>query len=76
MPSTILSGTAMCPFYKYDVDSTRSSIICEGYYGASMQLLFRTRNEKKEHADAFCASMNCENCEIYKLNMKKYEEET
>ena len=74
MPNTVLGGSAMCPFFMSDVDTPKKyTIVCEGVYGTHTTLTFKSMGEKYIHANTFCMTKNCRNCEIYRLNLKKYE---
>lgn len=74
--NTPLNATAVCPFYLYDSGSGAAYITCEGIYGSSTRNIFKRAADKTAHAETYCTTKNCKNCEIYKLNMKKYEEST
>lgn len=76
MSTTALNYKAVCPFYLDDTSNKRQqTIICEGPYSSTISHQFKTRDDKEAHALKYCKDdANCENCGIYQLNMKKYEE--
>lgn len=72
---TNLKATAVCPFYSHDTDTGGwPTIVCEGVYSKVIRQAFRSKAEKNAHALNFCACENYKKCELYRLNMKKYEE--
>ena len=63
-----------CPFYKFDDGAKR--ITCEGLIDeSSLALIYRRKRDYEAQIMNFC----CEhygNCEIYRMLMDKYEEDS
>ena len=73
MPTSRTDTNVICPFYRYDSFSKRK-IVCEGITDtSSLALQFPNAREYNQQLKIFCCS-KCENCEVYRMLMQKYEE--
>lgn len=71
MPRTYHEALINCPFYQ---SMAQKSISCEGITDECItKLLFRTAESRDLHREIFCEH-KYENCEIYRMLEKKYEE--
>lgn len=62
-----------CPFFKRDDGSHR--ITCEGLVDkSSITLFFQKKSGFETQMNVFCCK-HYQNCEIYEIVMKKYEED-
>lgn len=61
----------VCPFFKA---SNEKQISCEGIAEESILILsFNNKKDRNFHKTVFC-DKKCENCEIYRMLEKKYED--
>jgi hypothetical protein len=77
MPSGTYKGKAdaLCPFYRSD-EARRKRIVCEGLVDKSiLALAFRKRNDYDTQLGVFCCE-HYKKCEVYRMLMQKYEEES
>lgn len=71
MPNYFYDQEALCPFFHR---STDKDITCEGITdGCITKIAFNSRKKKKMHSDIFC-NKKYENCEVYRMLEKKYED--
>ena len=71
MPRTYNEALIGCPFYQ---SMTKKSILCEGITDdCTIKLLFTSSEKHHQHRNIFCNN-KYENCEIYAILEKKYEE--
>ena len=71
MASTYKDVEVKCPFYK---EQTARTISCEGITDDSIiKQYFSFPRSKELHVNVFC-ERKFENCEIYRMLVKKYEE--
>lgn len=72
MPKSINEEGVKCPFY---ISMDNKSITCEGITeDCTNTIKFNKREEKEMHRRIFCVR-KYENCEIYQMLEKKYEDE-
>ena len=72
MPRTYNEGNVVCPFFNA---STKLTISCEGITEDCVTKIMFTSPDKLDfHRKLFCDYMY-KNCEIYRMLVKKYEEE-
>ena len=77
MSSYISSGWTVahlkCPFF---LGETEKTVVCEGWLPhQKTEMRMSGKHEKREFMEQWCCE-NYQECEVYKLVMKKYEEET
>lgn len=71
MPTTYKDVEVKCPFFK---EHTKKGITCEGLTEDSIiKLCFLSTESKDLQARVFC-NTKYQNCEIYRMLEKKYEE--
>lgn len=69
-----LTKSVVCPFF---LNAVNYSVHCEGYKkGNSLRVCFDNKAAMDAHTKEYCNNLKAyENCPIYKLIMKKYEED-
>jgi len=73
MATTWNAQYVRCPFYHRD--NGKYQIVCEGVTdGATLSMQFPSKAEFRVQMRTFCQG-RYENCEVYRMLAKKYEEE-
>ena len=74
MPSgSYRQADVRCPFYKFDDGKRR--ITCEGIIeDSSLALIFHNKFDYEKQITVFCCDYY-KYCEVYRMLMKKYEED-
>lgn len=68
-----IDADAKCPFF---ITVEKNSVVCEGITDCSKNVtMFSRKQEFKAHFNIFCRN-HYENCEIYRMLMEKYKEES
>ena len=79
MPTSRTDTRVKCPFYLYDECYKKKRthrIICEGLIdGSTLVLNYRYQKDFRIQLDTFCCEF-FDRCEVYRMLMQKYEEES
>lgn len=71
MPRNYDTCFAKCPFF---LSSNKKNVCCEGITSVStIHIKFESEDERNRHRKIFCDD-RYQNCEIYKILEKKYED--